>query len=167
MLSVVPQPVAARCHHYAENSEIATMLAASGVRVDSNVCLFLQQALKPLYHWSGLMRLPCFWEDDTHWDRGFAWDFARLHKAFFTPGLKLLNVHPFIFALNIPDAAFYASHKHHIPTLDAPSAVKLRFPGRGPVTFLAEMIDAVNGEGLRFTTMSELVADLGMEWIEP
>jgi hypothetical protein len=167
MLSVVPQPIAVRCHHYTENSEISHMLAATGVRVDSNVCLFLQQALKPLYHWSGLMRLPCFWEDDTHWERGFAWNFARLRKLFFEPGLKILNVHPFMFALNIPDAMFYASHKHHIPTLDAPSAGRLRFPGQGSATFLAEIIDAVRGEGLHFTTMSELVSDLSMEWIEP
>jgi hypothetical protein len=167
IMSVVPQPVAMRCHHYAENSEISHMLAATGVRVDSNVCLFLQPALKPLYHWSGLIRLPCFWEDDVHWERGFAWNFDRLRNAFFSPGLKLLNVHPFMFALNIPDEVFYARHKDYISMLDALSAGRLRFSGQGSASFLTEMIDAVHGEGLRFITMRDLIADLDMEWIEP
>ena len=167
MLSIQPNPVAVRCHHYVENSEIAHMLAVTGLRVDSNVCLFLQPSLKPLSHWSGLIRLPCFWEDDVHWERGFAWDFARLRKAFFAPGLKLLNVHPFMFALNIPDAAFYARHKRHIQTLDPVSAHQMRFPGLGPATFIAEMFDAVREEGLHFTSLGELVDELCLEWIEP
>ena len=167
LLSIVSEPVATRCHHYLDSSEIAHLLVANGLRIDSNICLMLQAALKPLAHCSGLMRLPCFWEDDAHWQRGFSWDFARLRKAFFTPGLKLLNVHPFMFTLNIPDAAFYARHKQHIQTLDAESASRLRHVGQGPATFLAEMIDAVGEEGFRFTTLSALVADLEMEWIEP
>jgi hypothetical protein len=113
------------------------------------------------------MRLPCFWEDDVHWERGFCWDFEPLRKAFFAPGLKLLNVHPFMFSLNMPDAAFYARYKHCIPTLDALSAGQLCFPGQGSATFLAEMIDAVRSEGFCFTTVSRLVDDLGIEWIEP
>jgi hypothetical protein len=167
MLAIVPKPIASRNHRYAETSEIAGKLAAAGLRVDSNVCLFLQPGLRPLYLWSGVMRLPCFWEDDVHWERGFDWDFARLRKMFFRPGLKILSVHPFMFALNIPDAVFYARQKQHIPTLDAASARQLRFQGNGPATFLAELIDAVRQEGLAFTTMSALIDDLGMEWVEP
>jgi hypothetical protein len=166
MLSIIPEPVAVRCHHYVENSGISHLLAANGLRVDSNICLFLQPSLRPLYHCSGLMRLPCFWEDDTHWERGFTWEFTRLRKAFFAPGMKLLNVHPFMFALNIPYALFYARHKQQIPTLDAGSASRLRFPGKGSATFLAEMIDAVREEGLCFTTISDLVNELEMEWVE-
>lgn len=167
MLAIVPKPVAVRNHRYMENSDIAGKLAAAGLRVDSNVCLFLQPDLRPLHHWPGVLRLPCFWEDDVHWERGFDWDFARLRKTFFTPGLKILSVHPFMFALNIPDAAFYARHKHHIPTLHAELARQLRFLGNGPATFLAELIDAVRQEGLAFTTMSDLVADLDMQWVAP
>ena len=167
MLSIVPQPVAVRSHRYVENTEISRSLAATGLRVDSNICLFLQPGIKPLYHSSGLLRLPCFWEDDVHWERGFSWNFAQLRQAFFAPGLKVLNVHPFMFALNIPDAAFYARQKQHIPTLDASSAGRLRFPGQGTATFVAEMIDAVRQEGLRFTTIGDLVDGLHMEWVQP
>lgn len=167
LLSIVPQPVATRCHHYLDSSAIAHSLVANGQCVDSNICLLLQPALKPLLHCSGLMRLPCFWEDDAHWERGFAWDFDRLRPAFFTPGLKLLNIHPFMFTLNIPDAAFYTRHKQYITSLDAGYASELRFHGPGPATFLAEMIDAVHKEGLGFTTLSALVDELKMEWVEP
>ena len=167
LLSIVPEPVAARSHHYIDSSEIVRGLAASGLRIDSNVCLFLQSGLKPQHHWSGLIRLPCFWEDDVHWDRGFAWDFAPLRCAFLTPGLKILNVHPFMFALNIPDATAYARHKHLIPTLSAESAGPLRFQGPGPATYLAALIDCVHAEGYSFTSISKLVTELRPEWICP
>jgi hypothetical protein len=167
LMSIVPEPVAVRSHRYAENSDICRMLVAKGLCVDCNVCLFLQPALKPLHHWSGLLRLPCFWEDDIHVRRGFSWDFAPLRKLFLTPGLKLLNLHPFMFALNIPDAASFANNRHLIRTLDAPSATRLRHADRGPATFLTELIGTVHSEGLGFTTIGDLVKDLRIEWISP
>ncbi len=167
MLSIEPRPVATRSHHYAESAEICRALVANGLRIDSNLCLFLQPGLKPLHHWSGLVRLPCFWEDDVHWERGFEWDFARLRATFLTPGLKLLNVHPFMFALNIPDAAFYARHKRLIPTLDTTQAGQLRFAGRGAATFLADLVEAVRAEGFRFTTIGDLADDLRIAWVDP
>lgn len=167
LLSIVPEPVATRCHHYLDGSEIAHSLVANGLRLDSNSCLFLQEAIRPQFHCSGLIRLPCFWEDDVHWERGFSWCFAQLRKASLTPGLKLLNIHPFMFTLNIPDAAFYARHKHHITTLDAVDASRLCHPGLGPATFLAEMMDTIHKEGFHFTTLSALVDELNIEWVEP
>jgi hypothetical protein len=142
-------------------------LTARGLRIDSNVCLFLQPGLKPQHHWSGLVRLPCFWEDAVHWYRGFAWDFAPLRRTFLTPGLKILNVHPFMFTLNIPNGATYARHKYLIPTLNAQSAGPLRFQGPGPATFLAALIDCVHAEGFSFTSIDNLVTELGPTWIRP
>jgi hypothetical protein len=167
VMAIVPDPIAVRSHCYLEDSEAASILSERGVRIDSNVCLFLQAGLGPLHHWSGAVRLPCFWEDDVHWERGFAWTFERLREAFLTPGLKIINVHPFMFALNIPDAAAYARHKRLIPTLDAEMADALRFRGPGPASFLAEMIDTVRAEGLAFTTMGDLVTELDIAWVEP
>jgi hypothetical protein len=167
VLSIVPQPVATRSHHYVESSEICRRLFAGGLRVDSNVCLFLQPALSPLQHWSGLTRLPCFWEDDIHWERGLSWDVARHKAAFLTPGLKILNVHPFMLALNIPDGAFYARHKRLIPTLDAAAARELRFPGARTATFLAGLVELVHAEGLRFGTLGTLADALAPERTAP
>ena len=145
-------------HHFVDGSEVMTELAARGIEYDSNVCLYLQPDLVPLHHWTGIVRFPVFWEDDIHWVRDGDWDFGRYEALFFTPGLKVINVHPFMFALNIPDAAFYQRVKPHIPTLDAEQAAGLAHPGRGARTFVCDMIERVLERGLRFHTLSEVYA---------
>jgi hypothetical protein len=99
-----------------------------------------------------------FWEDDVHWHRGGAWSFERYKEDFFSPGLKVINVHPFIHALNIPDDRTYQSVKSHIPTLTAESAKTLRSAGPGSADFLASLADAVRAQGLRWHTLTELAA---------
>jgi hypothetical protein len=167
LLSIVPNAVASRSHRFLDSSEIARCLVTHGVTVDSNVCLFLQAGLAPQHHWSGLLRLPCFWEDDVHWDRGFAWDFGPLREAFLSPGLKILNVHPFMFTLNIPNADFYVRHKPLIRNLDAEAASRLRHSGRGTATFLSELVEAVQTEGFAFNSINEVVSQLQPEWVRP
>lgn len=167
LLKLVPKPIASRNHRYLDGSEIARGLAARSVMVDSNICLFLQTRIEPQHHWSGILRLPCFWEDDVHWERGFGWDFEPLKRVFFSPGLKILNVHPFMFALNTPDGDFYRRHKRHISTLTAESANELKHRGAGVATFLSDIVDAVYAEGLRFVTLEALIHQLTPQWVKP
>jgi len=149
-----------RSHAFVDGTHVALKLHEAGIRIDSNLCLYMQQNLVPLEHWVGIRRFPVFWEDDVHWHRGGGWDFARTRDAFFAPGLKVINVHPFIFALNIPDEATYTAVKSHIPKLDTESAGRLRWAGPGPADFLAELAESVRSQGLRWHTLSEL-AGLG------
>jgi hypothetical protein len=157
-LDLVPNTKLWRSHAFMDGTHIALKLHASGIRIDSNLCLYLQRGLVPLEHWVGIRRFPVFWEDDVHWHRGGFWDFARYRSAFFTPGLKVVNVHPFIFALNISDDEMYRSVKAHIPTLNPKSAAGLRWGGPGPADFLADLADSVRAQGLRWHTLSELAS---------
>jgi hypothetical protein len=157
-LRLVPGTRLARSHAFVDGTELALKLHAAGIRIDSNLCLYLQRDLVPLDHWVGIKRFPVFWEDDVHWHRGGSWDFARHRRDFFSPGLKIVNVHPFMQALNIPDAAAYQSVKHHIPTLGAADAAQLRSRESGPADFLAAVADAVQAEGLRWHSLTELAA---------
>jgi hypothetical protein len=147
-----------RSHAFVDGTHVALKLHQAGIRIDSNVCLYMQQNLVPLEHWVGIRRFPVFWEDDVHWHRGGRWDFAGYRDAFFTPGLKVVNVHPFIYALNIPSEAIYQSVKSNITKLDAESAGRLRWAGPGPADFLAALAAAVRAQGLRWHTLSELAA---------
>jgi hypothetical protein len=153
---LVPDTNLWRSHAFVDGTHIALKLHAAGIRIDSNVCLYLQRRLVPLDHWVGIRRFPVFWEDDVHWHRGGSWDFARYRDDFFSPGLKVVNLHPFIFALNIPDETTYQSVKRHIPSLDQASAGALRSAGPGPADFAAAMTDAVAAKGLRWYSLSEL-----------
>ena len=157
VLGLAPGAVASRSHHFVDGTGVMRELAARGVKYDSNVCLYLQTDLVPLHHWTGIVRYPVFWEDDIHWmGGGGEWDFARYEEAFFSPGLKVINLHPFMFALNIPDAEFYQRVKPHIPSLDAEQAAELAHPGRGTRTFVCDMIEGVLARGLRFRALSEV-----------
>jgi hypothetical protein len=118
----------------------------------------MQQNLMPLEHWVGIRRFPVFWEDDVHWHRGGSWDFARYQDAFFAPGLKVVNIHPFIYALNIASETTYQAVKGNITKLDAESAGRLRWAGPGPADFLAALADSVRARGLRWHTLTELAA---------
>ena len=162
VLGLVPKPVAVRCHRYIAGPAIERMLAERGLRIDSNTCRHLECGLAPVDLPSGLLRLPVFFEDDFHWMQGMTWRFTDHAPAFFSPGLKILNFHPFFVALNIPDATFYSRHKPHIPTLAADDASRCRHRGKGSRTFLIEALTAIRAAGHGFVTLGELAKSLGL-----
>jgi hypothetical protein len=157
-LQLAPGTQLSRSHTFVDGTNVALALHDAGIRTDSNLCLYLQRNLGPLEHWVGIRRFPVFWEDDVHWHRGGAWDFARYAEDFFSPGLKIVNGHPFIFALNVTDGAMYQRVKNHIPTLDAESAGRLRSARPGPADFLAGLADAVASRGLKWHSLPSLAA---------
>jgi hypothetical protein len=160
VLGLVPRPVAVRCHRHIAGPEIEAALVERGLTLDSNTCRHLERGLAPVDLPSGLRRLPVFFEDDFHWMHGMTWRFSDHAGAFFSPGLKVLNFHPFFAALNIPDAAFYLRHKHRIRTLTAADAARWRHQGEGAATFLLEALTAIRAAGHRFITLGELAENL-------
>jgi hypothetical protein len=160
VFDLVPEPVAARSHCFFDSSEVASALARRGITVDSNICCHLQEGLPVLHHWNGVRRLPVFFEDDVHWEQGGSWEFARYRAAFSSPGLKVLNFHPFMWTLNAPDAQFHAAHRRHIPTLTEREAEAMRFRGPGSATFLDEIIQWVRQTGGEFVSLPQLCETL-------
>ncbi len=146
-----------RSHCFVDGTHITRELARRGFSVDSNLCLYLQPDLVPLQHESGLVRLPVFWEDDTHWIRsGGDWDLARYLPTFLTPGLKVLNVHPFMLAANIADQAHFEAVHGHITTLGPDTIDAVRREGPGVRTFLLELLDVLTDRHEQFHTLDEL-----------
>jgi Polysaccharide deacetylase len=143
MFKLWPQAVSFRAHWFYEDSGTTLALKQRGVLYDSNLCLFLQPSCVPLLHNSGLVRFPVFWEDDVHFTKGLPFQFAPFREHFETPGLKVINLHPLIFALNIPTPEFYAAHKHMNRSPDPEAGKKARFAGAGARTFLEEVADHV------------------------
>jgi hypothetical protein len=154
---LAPRAKSVRCHRHLSSVEIENALVRSGITVDSNTYGHLQRGIRPSRLASGLLRFPVFFEDDLHWMKAdMSWKFSDYQPAFFEPGLKILNFHPFLVALNAPAADFYLRHKHHIQTLSATEAEELRYKGSGAATFLTEAIAAIQSSGHRFVTLSEL-----------
>jgi ubiquinone/menaquinone biosynthesis C-methylase UbiE len=147
-----------RAHGFADSSVISQALRDAGMVYDSNLNLHLQDDIQPLQHTSGLVRFPVFWEDDVHWLRGDAWDIELILEKCLTPGLKIFNVHPAAFALNIPDSAFYQRVREGIPTLSAADIENTRFSGAGTRTFILALLDRLLRLGHKFHTLGDVYA---------
>jgi hypothetical protein len=160
VLRLAPEAVAVRAHRYIGSPQISALLAARGLSIDSNLCRHLAVGITPETLPTGSVRLPVFFEDDIHWTEGHGWDFEIYRHAFFSPGLKVLNFHPFFVTLNVPDAAFYQRHKHYIRTLTKQHAARLAHRGGGAHSFLIKAITAVQAAGHRFVTLGELANGL-------
>lgn len=156
MFRLVPNAVSFRSHAYVDSTEISLALVEKGIKYDSNLCLYLQPNLKPLWHWLGTLRFPVFWEDDVHSFNGKGWDFSEFKETFFSPGLKILNVHPFMFAVNVPTYDYYQKRKEQGKHLTEKRAKSLRFKGPGERTFLLELLAAVRDRGYAFQALGDL-----------
>jgi len=157
MLQQFPNAKSFRSHCFVDSTPIAQEMFKRGLRYDSNLCLYLQPDLTPLRHSLGLVRFPVFWEDDAHWiNTNGDWNFDRYLTAFLSPGLKVLNLHPFFVAANIPHQEYYMEVKKHIGTLNAETIGKVRYKGEGTRTFLCRLLDALSFRQERFYTLDEL-----------
>ncbi len=159
MLRIVPRARSFRAHTAFDAAAVTSQMYARGFRYDSNLGLHFQPNLVPLRHASGLVRFPIFWEDDVHWhDTGGDWNVVRYLPAFLSPGLKILNVHPFFITTNIPHHDYYLRIKPHITTLSADTIADVRHDGPGVRTFLIALLDELAARGMKFHLLSELYA---------
>ena len=155
-----PEATGFRSHCFFDNTHITAALVAKGFTFDSNLCLFLQPHCMPLLHQSGLVRFPVFWEDDVHFVRGLPFQFDEILPDLDRPGLKVINVHPFLIGLNAPSQDFYRSHKHLYSDPDGSQSDSLRFSGKGAATMLEELLDYVRSRGHRSVFLRDLHLEL-------
>jgi ubiquinone/menaquinone biosynthesis C-methylase UbiE len=104
-----------------------------------------------------ITRFPVFWEDDWHWRQtGGDWELRHYLDAFTSPGLKIINVHPFILSANIPSEDYYLEVKEHTTTLSQEDIDTIRYDGAGGRTFFIDLIEFVRSQNMRFYTLHEL-----------
>ena len=88
------------------------------------------------------------------WLNRNSWDMDL--DVFFTPGLKILNFHPFMLVTNCPGVDDYDSIKHLITILDETTVESATYYGQGEREFLLRVLSAVTSRGLRFYTLGEI-----------
>lgn len=160
-----PKAETYRAHCFFDHTRLQRRFWDFGFRYDSNLCLFLQPQLVPLRLSSGLVRFPVFWEDDVHWAwNNGDWSLDTFLPHFLTPGLKILNVHPFFIAANLPGEKYYVSVKSHIETLSEESCRAIRWASPGARSFLETLLDHLTQNKAHFLTLRELYfCDRGSE----
>jgi ubiquinone/menaquinone biosynthesis C-methylase UbiE len=158
VFSIYPNAKTFRSHSFYDSSDILHEMSKRGVRYDSNLCLYLQPNIVPLQLGvRGITRFPVFWEDDSHWMHTAGdWQLCSYVDAFTSPGLKIINVHPFIISANIPSGDYYLSVKEHITTLSEQDLKRIRYNGPGARTFFIDFIKFVKSQNQRFHTLNEL-----------
>jgi ubiquinone/menaquinone biosynthesis C-methylase UbiE len=157
VFGLFPQARGFRAHSFFDTFEITEIMKARGLEYDSNLCLATMPDIRPLKHVSGLTRFPIFWEDNVHWLRNEPWDVEAMLESFLTPGLKVLNVHPLNFALNVPDEVSYRSVSGSASATGLDEIARRRFAGPGTRTFVTALLERLKALGHRFYTLSEVL----------
>lgn len=157
MFDMYPEAETFRSHCFVDSTPILGEMSKSGIRYDSNICLYLQKNIVPLNLAMGITRFPVFWEDDVHWkNSGGDWDFTKYQECFLSPGLKIFNFHPFSVAANVPNQDYYNHVKGYITKLSKGTIEGVRFDGLGAGTFLTHLLEYLTCEGKQFYTLGEL-----------
>ncbi len=152
-----PEAVSFRAHCFYDNTLMTNIFARKGFLFDSNLCLFLQPHSVPLLHASGMLRFPVYWEDDIHYQKKLPFSLSALKSHLDIPGLKVVNIHPLNFALNIADVEYYNSHKYLYDHRELSFAWKqFVFEGRGTRSLIEEMIEHIRRKGCALMFMSDI-----------
>jgi len=128
LLRAFPGAVGVRNHSLFFHSRLLPLFSRKGIRYFSNDLMFLHPRLAPFYDWSGLLRLPIYWEDDVHclyFDGRFDREALRLDR----PGLKVLNFHPVHLYLNTRELTEYEASKPRLADPETARSQRREGPG--------------------------------------
>jgi len=150
-----PEVEGVRSHALYFHSRLAPLYLTRGLRYVAHDLQFAQPGLAPSRHWSGLVNVPGFWEDDVHaLYHGGDFDPARVDLS--APGLKVFDFHPIHLALNTDTMARYEDARADIEAR-RPLTAHVN-PGSGSRTLLRAVVERLRGDtaGHRFTTVAEV-----------
>lgn len=105
----VPEATGARAHCLIRGTPYLQAYDARGLIYDAADLHDGAPGLAPFVSWTGLVRLPIWFEDDVHLLRGRPCELPAL--ALDEPGLKVMTFHPVLVALNAADLAGYEALK--------------------------------------------------------
>ena len=109
MSRLVPEAVGARAHTLMRGTPLLLAYRERGLRYDAADIHDGVAGLEPFVSWTGLTRLPIWFEDDVQLQRGLPMQLDSLDVD--RPGLKIANFHPVLVALNAADLEGYGALK--------------------------------------------------------
>ena len=117
--SIAPEAQGVRAHGLMRGTPLLQNYKQRGFKYDASDLLDGEPNLRPFSSWTGMWRLPIWWEDDVAMHRGFD---PKAELPTVHTGLRVINVHPVLHALNAS-------------TLDGYDALKSRLRSHGrPLT---------------------------------
>ena len=158
VFQLYPSAKTFRSHCFYDGSDITNEMTKRNIKYDSNLCLYLQPNIVPLQlNIPNMTRFPVFWEDDCHWWRpDYNWDLQNYLDTFTSPGLKIINVHPFSLSVNNPSEDYYIEVKKHTTTLSHEDINTVRYDGPGVRTFFIDLLEFIRSQNMPCYSLDEL-----------
>lgn len=156
MHALVPDARVIRCHALVDATPVLVSARQLGFEADLNLFIPLSSgiSLKPYTHFSGLRRLPFFYEDDA-WALEQGHPTPKQHMA--ADGLKIFNFHPIHLYLNTETMDRYGRAKAYYHDFDRLAPFINRGEGFGARDFLLRIAELGRENGIRFGRISELL----------
>ncbi|MCB9506255.1 MAG: hypothetical protein H6697_01155 [Myxococcales bacterium] len=107
--TLAPGAIGVRPHCLVTHTPLRLEYGRRGLLYESADLMDGVENLAPLALWTGLVRFPIFWEDDVHLSFGRDCSPGALRCS--GGGLRVLNFHPVLLALNASDLAGYGALK--------------------------------------------------------
>ncbi len=155
MCQLVPEARVIRCHALVDATPILVTARQMGFKADMNLFIPFSSGicLSSFDHFSGLKRLPFFYEDD-------AWTFERVQASpaehLTAEGLKIFNFHPIHLYLNTENMECYNRAKPFYHDFEKLAPFVNRNEGFGARDFLLDLKRSADDRGFRFGKVEEL-----------
>jgi hypothetical protein len=112
MKGIVPEASGVRAHCLIRGTPYLQAYKKLGIHYDSSDLFDGVPGLRVFESWTGIKRVPIFFEDDVHLARGIGCSLDQIDLD--QPGLKVFNFHPVLVALNSTSAASYGALKESL-----------------------------------------------------
>ena len=112
LAAIVPEARGARAHTLMRGTPILEAYKRRGLRYDAADLHDGVTGLTVFQSWTGLSRIPIWFEDDVHLQRGLPCDLGALDLE--AGGLKVCTFHPVLVALNCADLEAYGELKRSL-----------------------------------------------------
>lgn len=143
VMSLFPAAKGVRTHGFFFHCGLLELYHRTGMEYLSNDLLFLQPALQPFYDWTGLPRIPIFWEDKAHLLHSeVSFELSALPMS--KEGLKVFSFHPAHIYLNSRNLLDYVQKRSYLK--DPAQALRLREEGPGIRALFLELLEKMKGE---------------------
>lgn len=166
-----PPAIGVRTHGFHYTSKIKNMFSKFKFEYDSSPCLFLQPYCTPLRDCSGLTTFPVWWEDDVHISKGLSLEKKTIEKELAIPGLKIINTHPMLFAMNSADKESIFGIKIYqdetrkwrktlMRTIDNDKWMDYVYKGIGVQSFITQLIQYLKQNNANFAYLDDVYKSL-------
>ena len=118
MKELVPEAVGVRAHCLIRGTPYLQAYKEAGILYDASDLHDGEPNLKVFTSWTGVKRIPIFFEDDVHLARQIPCTLRHIELE--RPGLKVFNFHPVLLALNAATPESYTGLKESLARSGTP-----------------------------------------------